>query len=119
MERSRTLKPGPIVESDDIDDQGIAFPVPDRIPHIRWCDVIRMFRVKRNGSKHVHVLIQNHDLRGRLDKLDWKQSLSCGPRWTWRETKSIRIVDTTSLVIFEHLLSSPRLVRSGLACGTL
>src|SRR5437762_1166770 len=64
------VEPGPHVYADGIDDQGIAFPMSNRISHPSWVRILRQRTpVHVNLARRVENLRQHHDLPGRLNDL--------------------------------------------------
>ena len=65
----------------------------------------------------VHVLVEHHDLRRRLDELLREQSQRHRSRNAAGQTLRRRIVDAAAVVGFEHFLRGPVLIRRAFAPG--
>ena len=61
---------GPLIYADGIDDEGIAFPMSNRISHVSWIGILRQRTpVGVNLARRRENLRQHHDLLGRLNDL--------------------------------------------------
>ena len=63
------IEPEPVVESDGVDDKGVAFIVPDRVAVPSRIEIVRMFSlVQKDLAVAVNVsLEEKKDVRGRLE----------------------------------------------------
>ena len=76
-----------------------------------------MLGAERNHAERAHVLVEDHELRRRLDELLREQPEHDAARDAGRQALARRVVDAAAVERFEHLLRRPVLVRRPFAPG--
>ena len=117
VKRARAGNPGAIVEARDIDDERVAFPVTHRVAVIARNQIVGVLIIQSNQPMRVAVLVQDDDVRWRLNDLLRVEAEHDDARHAGRKAQRGGIVDAAAVERFEHLRRGPRLIGGRFGAG--